>query len=396
MGIPSAEVKSRADLARLDPELCVVKLGSAVVTTDVGRLDQGVLDDVARFVGARLDRGRATLIVSSGAVACGIGEMGLEKRPKGLPDRQALAALGQSRLMASWADAFARQDRHVAQVLLSAEDFHDRRRYLNMRYTLDRLMDWGAVPIINENDTVAVDELRLGDNDDLAVLLALKMMAHLLVFLTSAGGLYRCPPAEGEEGALVDLVERVTPEVEALASSEKTAYGAGGMASKLRAARQAAEAGIPVVIAPGKERGALERILSGGEGGTLLLPAGPPRLSRRQRYIAFSRVRPRGRVWIDAGAVRALTSGKKSLLPAGVRRTEGDYVRHDVIEVLDPSGRVVARGLTNYNSQEVARIQGRRTSDIEPLLGARDYDEIIHRDNLVVIHGDEIQPGAKR
>jgi glutamate 5-kinase len=421
-GLTGPQVRGHGDLARFDPALCVLKLGSAVVTTNVGELDSAVLGEVAGFAARRLDRGRATLIVSSGAVAAGIGMMGLAKRPKHLPDLQALAAIGQSRLMDAWGQAFAAHGRSVAQVLVSAEDFRDRRRYLNMRYTFERLFQFGVVPIVNENDTITIDELRFGDNDGLAQLIAIKMVADLLVFMTGIGGLFRlhgsadgveiaksAKGAEGPEGAerakrtsdaedakdanrpagqpeLVLVVEKITPDVLALASGEKSNVGSGGMRSKLEAARQATLAGIPVLIAPGKQPGALDRLLRGEGGGTLLLAEGAPaRYSRRERFIAFSRLAPRGRLWVDDGAARALVTGKKSLLPAGVTRTEGEYERGFVVEVLDPADRVIARGLTSYGSREVQIIKGKKTAEIESLLGSRDYDEIIHRDNLVVL-----------
>lgn len=379
------DVKSHADLARFDPALCVVKLGSAVVTTSVGTLDMAVLEQVAEFVSARFERGKHTLIVSSGAVASGIGAMGLSSRPKGLPAKQALAAIGQSRLMASWDRAFAKHGRTVAQLLLTAKDFDDRRRYLNIRFTLEKLFEFGVAPVINENDTVTVDELRFGDNDNLACLLAVKMLAESLVILTGVDGLYRAMPRRGEKPDVLEVVESVTPEIEAMVSSDISAVGSGGMASKLSVARHASQVGITTILAPGKRPGVLNSLFSGQGGGTLFLARRGAHLSRRERFIAFNRITPRGRVFIDDGAARALTERKKSLLPAGVRRTEGDYARQDVIEVVGPDGHALARGLTNYSSREVAEILGRRTSEIEAVLGARDYDEVIHRDNLVVL-----------
>ena len=383
--IPSP-IASHADLAGLDPDLCVIKLGSAALTTDVGRLDPAVLDQVARFASERLDRGKATLIVSSGAVAAGIGRMEMDGRPKRVPELQALAAVGQGRLMDAWSDAFERQGRATAQVLVSAADFRDRRRYLNMRYTLDKLFEWNVIPVVNENDTITIEELRFGDNDGLAQLIAIKMLAGLLIFLTEIGGLYRRMPSRDDEGELVEVVRKVTPEILAMASGERSRVGSGGMNGKLEAAGQAAQAGIPVLIASGKEPGVLDRLLSGQGGGTLFAPSSPSRLNRRQRYIAFSRVKPHGQIWIDAGAVRALTHGKKSLLPAGASKTDGRYDRQDIVEVLDPSGAPIARGITNYSSGEVAKILGRRSGELEEILGTQDYyDEIIHRDNLVIL-----------
>ncbi|NQU45003.1 glutamate 5-kinase [bacterium] len=381
------DIQTHADLARFDPALLVIKLGSNVVTTDVGQLDHAVLDHVARFASERLARGKHTVIVSSGAVASGIGEMGLRQRPKRLPEKQALAAIGQGRLVAHWADAFGQHDRHVAQILLTAKDFDDRRRYLNIRYTLERLFGLGVVPIVNENDTVTVDELRFGDNDDLALLIAIKMLADCLILLTSSG-LCRQLPAPGQKPEVVEVVGKVTPEIEAMVSTRTSSRGSGGMANKIHVADQAARSGIPTLIAPGKQPGILDDLFAGKGGATLFPPRDHARYTRRQRFIAFSRITPRGRVWIDEGAVRALITAKKSLLPAGVRRTEGDYARQDVIEVLSPEGRPIARGLTNYNAREVAAILGKRTTEIEKILGQRDYDEIIHRDNLVVLESN--------
>lgn len=378
------QIKTHADLGQFDPRLLVIKLGSGVVTTGAGSLDTAVLDDVAAFVSRRFDRGMPTMIISSGAVASGIGVSGCGVRPPGLPAKQALAAIGQIHLMADWDKAFARYNRHVAQILVSADDFRDRRRYLNMRYTIDQLFEFGAVPIFNENDTITVDELRFGENDGLALLVAVNMMADCLVFLTGVGGLYKSMPTNGDKPHLIERVERVTPEIEAMADGKSDA-GTGGMTTKLRAARVASNSGIPTLIAPGKQKGILDSIFSGKGGGTLFLARATANYNRRQRFIAFSRLAPRGRVWVDAGAVHALIVGKKSLLPAGVGRTEGDYQRQDVIEVLSPEGKAIARGITNYGSDEVAAIKGRKTKEIGEILGARDYDEIIHRDNLVVI-----------
>jgi glutamate 5-kinase len=381
-------IKSHADLAGYQPSLCVIKLGSAVVTTGAGSLDTAVLDEVAGFVSRRWDQtGTATLIVSSGAVAAGLGRMGLTLRPRRLPDLQALAAVGQSLLMQSWSEAFSKYNRPVAQVLVSADDFRDRRRYLNMRYTIEHLFALGAVPILNENDAITVDELRFGDNDGLAQLIAIKMLAGLLIFLTRVGGLRSGFSSEsGAQGEIVEVVERITPEVLGLTTSDKTSVGSGGMGSKLEAARMAAKAGIPTIIAPGKTPGALDRLMRGEGGATLILPESESsRYNRRERFIAFSRVKPRGRIWIDAGAVKALVEGKKSLLPAGVTRAEGPFERGDVVEVLSPEEHIVARGITGYAYEELEIIQGHHSADIEKLLGGYDYDEVIHRDNLVVL-----------
>ncbi len=373
-------VRSHEDLARLQPELAVVKLGSSVVTTDVGHLDAGVLREVAAFAAQRRREGQHTIIISSGAVAAGIGQLGLGRRPNTLPELQALAAVGQSRLMAQWGEVFAEHECEVAQVLVSAEDFRDRRRYLNMRYTFEKLFEHGVVPIVNENDTITIEELRFGDNDGLAQLVAIKMMADLLVFMTTASGLY------GDDGeTVIRVVEQIDESILSFASEDISSRGTGGMRSKLEAARTAAHAGIPVVIAPGKSRNTLRKLAEGREVGTLILPEGPARYNRRQRFIAFSRLEPRGSLTVDAGAERALVTGKKSLLPAGVTQCKGIFDSGYVVDVLGPSGGVIARGIANYNSTDVSHIMGRQSSEIADILGHCDYDEIIHRDNLVVM-----------
>lgn len=383
-------LKSHEDLKNFQPELCVIKLGSSVVTDGLGKLDQAVLDEVADFVSRQMDKGRACLIVSSGAVAAGIGQMQFNRRPKGLPAKQALAAIGQGSLLECWKRAFGRHNRQVAQLLLTASDFDDRRRYLNVRYTLEKLRGYGVAPIINENDTVTVDELRFGDNDDLALLLALKMLADCMILLTSVGGLHRGQPGPSGQGELVEIVREITPEIQAMISSKTSQWGSGGMGSKLRVADQAARSGIPTLIAPGKQPGILDDLFKGKGGATFFPPHTRPRLNRRKRFIAFNRIRPRGSLQVDAGAVKALVERKKSLLPAGVMQCEGDFSRQDVVEVLGPDGTVVARGLASYNAEEIRAILGARTGEIEKRLGYRDYEEVIHRDNLVVFPEEEI------
>lgn len=379
-------LKNHGDLKGFDPALCVIKLGSNVVTRANGQLDRAVLDHVADFVVERLERGRPSLIVSSGAVASGLGEMGLQHRPRKLPEKQAMAAIGQARLVASWGASFARHGRHVAQILLTARDLDNRRRYLNIRYTLEKLMELGVTPIINENDTVTVDELRFGDNDGLALLLAIKMLADFLVLLTSVGGVYpKQPQAADGNVEPISVIEKITPEIEALVFDKTSASGSGGMASKLKVAGQAARSGVPTVIVSGKQPGVLHELFEGRPHGTLFPARQLSRYSRKKRFIAFSRLTPRGKIIVDAGAERALVTGKKSLLPAGVTQVEGNFDRQDMVEIVNPSGQAIARGLVNFSATEARAIQGRQSREIEAVLGHRDYDELIHRDDLVML-----------
>ena len=365
----------------------VVKVGSRVLTREDGALDDSrvaaVADQLARL---RLD-GRKVVLVSSGAVAAGIGRLGWKRRPTDLAELQAAAAVGQSRLIESYNKALAPHGLNAAQILLTAEDLQHRTRYLNTRNTLNALFRCGAIPIINENDTVAVDELQIsfGDNDRLAALVTNLLRAPLMILLSDVEGVYDRNPAE--PGA--QLMSVIT-HLDAADSFAKDSVGPariqlsrGGMGSKLRAARIAAAAGESVVIAAGRRPNVLLDILAGVEVGTLILAEGRT-VASRKRWIGWSAT-PRGKLLLDAGAAKAVQSNGKSLLAVGVRGVEGNFAKGDVVSICDPAGAEFARGLSNYSSTQMTTIAGQPTDRIAELLGHCPYDEAIHRDNLVVL-----------
>ena len=360
----------------------VVKIGTNALTNATGRFNREHFDALGRDL-LWAAQGRELVVVSSGAIALGVERLGLPARPKDIPGKQACAAVGQSRLMQAYEETFSGAGRAVAQVLLTHEDVQDRRRYLNVKHALERLLAADVVPVINENDTVSVDELKFGDNDTLAGLVAGVVEAEALVLLSDVEGLYTGDPRRDEAAELLRSVERVTPEVLALAGGATSGVGTGGMATKVRAAARATELGIRCVITSGAVPGRLRAVLEGEPTGTLFEPTGSRR-SARAAWIAHA-LRPRGRLTVDAGAREAIVTGKRSLLPSGVRGVEGDFGRGDPVDLADESGAVFARGLAAYEAAELRRIAGRRTADIEAVLGYRYLDEAVHRDDLAVL-----------
>jgi len=376
-GVMSEQRKNLFDRVRT----VVVKLGTAVLTGDDGRLDRRRISALAAEVAELRQRGLRVLLVSSGAIGAGMGQLGLGRRPESMPQLQAAAAVGQGQLMGLYHDAFRGHGVTTGQVLLTRDDLHDRLRYLNARNTIFALLEFGAVPIINENDTTSVEEISFGDNDLLAAQVTNLLRAELLVILTVVDGLCRLEPG-GELGERVDVVAAVTDQVLAMCSGQGTALGRGGMESKLEAVRMVTQAGEAAVIAAGTRDDVLHALFAGEGVGTLFLPS-PRRMKSRKRWIGFG-ARPRGKVRVDAGARRALTERGKSLLPSGVIGVEGQFERGDVVELVDEEGKALARGLVNYSAEEVGKVAGLRTSQVASVLGAKPYDEIVHRDNLVV------------
>ena len=370
-----------ADLRKI-----VIKLGSVVVVGPGDQPDMAALGSVADSIAALRAGGVQVILVSSGAI--GMGRRRLpEFKARTIPDRQALAAIGQVGLMHTYKDLFEARGFIAAQVLLTRGDMEDRRRYLNARAALDRLLELGAVPVINENDTVTIDELKFGDNDELSALVASKMGADMLVILSSVSGLFDCDPTQagrGRKAAMVRVVEAPDAATLGLAEATRSGLGTGGMITKLSAMQIAHQAGVHGVIAHGKTPGMIEQILSGNFTGTYFAPRGGRKLSGRHRWLAFGRKAAGKRLIIDDGARRALVEGKKSLLPAGVRAIDGDFARGDIVEVAGLDGELIGRGLVNYDADVMRRILGLKTGQIRELLGAVDYEEAIHRDNLIV------------
>jgi glutamate 5-kinase len=358
----------------------VVKIGSSVLTAD-GELRPRVFGEISRQVTELLDVGREVVIVSSGAIAIGSRELGWSHPGRSIPEKQAAAAVGQIGLVEHYRRRFARRKRHVAQVLVTRGGLEDRERFINARHTLLELLRLGAVPIVNENDTVATDEIRFGDNDNLSATVVNLVGADLLVILTDVDGLYTEPPGTGAASILLETVERITPEVVRAAGGSDSAFGRGGMTTKLEAAQAAARCGAPTVLCNGSARNVLLRVADGEPIGTLFETGS--RMTSRKHWLAFT-TRTRGELVLDAGALRALERGK-SLLPAGIAEVRGVFRIGDPVACVAADGSEAARGLVAYASEAIARIAGKPTRQIGEVLGYSNGDEVIHRDDLVLL-----------
>ncbi|QGG47241.1 glutamate 5-kinase [Heliorestis convoluta] len=360
----------------------VVKVGTSTLTYGTGKLNLEQMEKLVRQVADLANRGYQMILVSSGAVGAGMGRLGLREKPKTIPEKQACAAVGQGILLHMYEKFFAEYGHVVAQVLLTRDDLASRKRYINGGNTLEALLRMGAIPIINENDTVAVDEIRFGDNDTLSALVASLVSSDVLVLLTDIDGLYTANPRTDTQATLISTVEAITPEIEAMAAGAGSDLGTGGMATKIQAARICTESGIAMIIASGAKPDVLREIMVGQEIGTLFLPQAKP-LPGYKRWLAFGST-CHGRIHIDEGAVQALVSGGKSLLPCGIVATDGLYHSGDLVSIIAPEGYEVGRGVSNYAIEQVRRIMGRQCMEIESLLGSKDYDEVVHRDNLTL------------
>lgn len=361
----------------------VVKVGSSLVTADGRGLDRVALNRWTEQIAALTGQGREVVLVSSGAIAEGIARLGWKKRPKAVNELQAAAAVGQMGLVQAYESIFRRHDLHAAQVLLTHEDLADRTRYLNARTTLRTLLALRVVPIINENDTVATDEIRLGDNDTLGALVTNLIEADCLIILTDQPGLYTADPRKVADATLVMEAHAGDPELESMAGGAGSSIGTGGMLTKILAARRAARSGAHTVICSGREERVLLRLAAGEAIGTQLVARRAP-LDARRQWLA-DHLQLRGSVAIDDGAVRALQEEGKSLLPVGVKAVLGEFTRGEVVAVINSEGHEIARGLANYGAGEARRIAGRSSGAIEAVLGYMDEPELIHRDNLVML-----------
>src|SRR3954470_8628259 len=380
-----ARASMSRDLVRDDvvhqSQTWVVKVGTSVLAEPDGTLDPARIEHLAEQISAVTATGRRVALVSSGAVGAGIGRLGLKRRPESLRQLQAAAAVGQAFLIRAYDEGLRRHGRHAAQLLLTHEDFDSRPRYLNMRNTLTALFEYDAVPVINENDTISVDEIKFGDNVRLAAMVTNLLRAPLLVILSVVDGLCRSDPGASGQGDVVPLVANLDDALN-LAGDSKSSLGTGGMRSKLQAAGLVTRAGGSVIIASGKKPEPLTRILAGETVGTLFLARGATQ-GARKRWIGLT-ARPRGHLVVDAGARRALESGDRSLLAIGIVEVVGDFDKGDVVGVRDPEGREFARGLINYPSLDARQIRGLRTEQARQAIGSALYDEVIHRDNLVL------------
>lgn len=368
----------------------VVKVGSNVLTARQG-LNIPVMRSIAGQISRLMEAGREVILVSSGAMASGLKKIGLERRPDELPQRQAVAAVGQAGLIMEYEKAFERHRLKAAQILLTSEDLSSRKRYLNARNTLNTLLDWKIVPIINENDTVSVEEIRLGDNDNLAAMITLLMDADLLVILSDIDGLFTRDPRTEPDAELIPVVGVITKSTEKAAGSIPGPLGTGGMMSKINAARKVNSAGVPMVVAKGDKPDILVRLFDGEAHGTYFVPR-RHKLTRRKCWIAFS-LKPKGILTIDAGACTAVTRRGKSLLASGIVGVQGEFTVGAPVEFQAPGGAAVGVGLVNYGAADIRRIMGLRSQHISQVLGHKPYDEVIHRDNLVITVEDGGEEG---
>jgi glutamate 5-kinase len=359
----------------------VVKVGSNVLT-DHSSLNTNVIRSISHQICVLIDRGLEVLLVSSGAMAAGLRKIGLDRRPDEIPQRQAIAALGQSGLINAWEAAFGSCQKKVAQILLTSEDLNNRKRYLNARNAMNALLAWKVIPIINENDTVMVEEIKLGDNDNLSTMIALLMDADILINLTDIDGLYTKDPRTWPDAELIPEVSVFRKEIETFASHIPGALGTGGMLSKIRAAKKVTAAGVPMIIAQGDKPDILIRLLDGERHGTYFVPK-RKKMASRKCWIAYT-LKPKGRLILDDGAVQALVHNGKSLLPIGIVDVEGDFGVGTAVEMMGADRQKLGIGLVNYTAADLRSIKGLRTHQIKERLGHKPYDEAIHRDNLVV------------
>lgn len=365
-----------------DAQRLVVKIGSALLTNNGAGLDRDAIDGWVEQIAQLLAQGKEIVLVSSGSIAEGIVRLGWKTRPESIHELQAAAAVGQMGLIQTYESSFKRFDRLTAQILLDHDDLANRQRYLNARSALQTLIQLSVVPIVNENDTVVTDEIRFGDNDSLAALVANLIDADLLVILTDKDGLYSANPDLDPNAQLISEAMADDSSLDALAGGSNSALGRGGMITKLQAARLAARSGCNTVIVGGRNSGILTAVAQGAEVGTLLAASQQP-IAARKQWLA-GQLQVKGQLVLDAGAVKVLQQQGRSLLAVGVTQVKGQFTRGELVSCVDSGGQEIARGLVNYHSDEATRIQGQGTERIAEILGYREDDELIHRDNMVV------------
>lgn len=364
----------------------VIKIGSGVISNAAG-LENEQVASISADICRLLDRGLEVIVVSSGAVAAGKGQLGIVGRPQTIPQKQAAAAIGQTRIIREYKETFRRLSYNVAQVLLTRDDLSNRRRYLNARNTVMTLLEYGVTPIVNENDTVVVDEIRFGDNDNLSALVTTLAEADMLIILSDVDGLYDQDPQDNPQAELIPVVERVTPAIEALGGKSRGTLGTGGMSTKLKAAKRAALSGVGTLIVNGRTPNILSRVFSGDEVGTYFLPA-QSKLTAKKHWIAFSK-KPKGKLIVDEGGQKAVLQRGKSLLPSGICGVDGGFERGDAVRLCTQEGKEFARGVISYSLAEVLQIMGKQCAEIETILGYKYRDEVVCRDNLVLAATDE-------
>ena len=367
----------------------VVKVGTSTLTHPNGKLNFSRIEGLVRELADAVNSGKQILLVSSGAVGAGMDRLGWKEKPKTMPEKQAAAAVGQGILMHPYEKLFGEYGQVVAQVLLTREDSVNRRRYTNSRNTLLKLLEIGVIPIINENDAVSIDELKIGDNDTLSASVAAIVDADVLIILSDVAGVYSANPQTDPTARLLPEIGDVTPEIEAMCGGAGTMRGTGGMLTKMAAARMAMNSGIVMVIASGSQDGVVQSVLTGKPIGTLF----PPRQNRlqfRKRWLAFG-ARIKGRLTVDKGCAQALLSNGSSLLAAGIKGVEGNFEQGSTVSIVNQEGWEIARGLANYNTEDARKIMGAHTHEITKILGHKPYDEVVHRDNMVLLSRHETE-----
>ena len=372
---------NRAELK--EAKRIVVKVGTSTITYPTGKMNLSRMEKLVRELTDLTNQGREILLVTSGAIAVGMDRMGKKKRPRAIPERQALAAVGQGALMHAYGSLFAAYGKMAGQVLLTRENSLRHHQYTNSRNALKAMLDMGVLPVVNENDAVAVDEVKIGDNDTLSATVATLVDADVLILLSDVDGLYTANPQRDKTARLISEVREITPAIEALAGDAGSSAGTGGMKTKIEAAKMAMSAGVTMVIARGDEDGVIRAILHGEAVGTLF-PAKEAHLKARKSWLAFGR-HIAGDLVVDDGCAAAMLTGGKSLLAAGLVSVEGDFGARSTVRVLNLAGREIARGIVNYDAVSLRKIAGHRTKEIAEVLPAPVFDEVIHRDNMVLM-----------
>lgn len=361
----------------------VVKVGTSTITYPTGKMNLGRMEKLVRELTDLANQGREIVLVTSGAIAVGMDRMGKKKRPRSIPQRQALAAVGQGALMHAYGSLFAAYGRMAGQVLLTKENSRRHHQYTNSRNALKAMLAMGVIPVVNENDAVAVDEVKIGDNDTLSATVATLVDADVLIILSDVDGLYTANPATDKKARLIPEVREITPDIEKLAGGAGSAAGTGGMRTKIEAAKIATRSGVTMVVASGEEDGTIRTVLNGEAVGTLF-PAREEHLKARKSWLAFGR-NIAGDLVVDDGCAKAMLTGGKSLLAAGLVSVEGEFAAKNTVRVLTQEGREIARGIVNYDAVSLRRIAGRHTDEIAAILAAPVFSEVIHRDNMVLM-----------
>ncbi len=352
----------------------VIKVVTETLADRKGRIDEGQIKSIAAQI-SEIKKSNEVILVSSGAIGCGMGELGIEKKPRAMPELQALAAIGQNVLMHSYHEAFRHHDIKIAQLLLSGEDFYERERYLNMRNTITTLLEKDVIPIINENDSIATQEIKVGDNDRLSAMVAANLEADILIMLSSTDGLYTGDPKRFKNSKLIEKVERITPEIEKLAGTAH-GLGVGGFRTKIEAAKMCSSAGVKMTIVNGRKENIIAETIKGNFTGTVFVPQG----KKEQRKLWIGAAKVKGVIEIDEGARKALLNGK-SLLPAGIKSVKGSFNAGDIVEI-----KGMAKGIADYSSSDIEKIKGRKSSEIKPILGHSTHDAVVRRENMILVN----------